>query len=79
MPVGSCRTDRRHDGADQLIGQRADVVVPGQALSLRRCDVTAGGLAVHASPLGCLPEPCPLQPTAEHLTHLNHTDLPESH
>ena len=79
MPVGTLRSDRRHDRADQLIGQRADVVVQGQTLGLRRRLIAAGRLAVHARPLGCLPEPGSLQPTAQHLTHLNHTDLPESH
>ena len=79
VPVGTRRSDRGDHGADQLIGQRLDACLPDQALGLRGPDIAASGLAVHARPLRCLPEPGSIQPTAQHLTHLNHTDLPESH
>ena len=52
--------------------------VPGQALGLGRPDIPAGGLAVHARPLGDPAQANTLEPTTQHLTHLNHTDLPES-
>jgi len=79
VSVRPSRADRGDHRADQVIGQRLDTSIPAQALSLGRRDVAAGGLAVDPRPLGDLPKTGPFQPTAEHLTHFNHTDLPESH
>ncbi len=79
MPVQPHRSYRRDDHADQLIGQSRDTILPTKTPGLGCRDVTTSGLAVHTRPLCRPPEPSPLQPTAEHLTHLNHTDLPETH
>jgi hypothetical protein len=76
MSVWTSRANHGHHRADQIIGQRLDTLLARQALSLARSDVAAGGLAVNPRPLGDLPQPGPLKPTAQHLTH---TDLPKSH
>ena len=79
VPVRACRTDRVDDLADELVGDRAHARVADQPSGLGRGDVPASGLAVHPRPLGRLPQPRSLQPRTQHLTHLNHADLPESH
>ena len=42
-------------------------------------DVAAGGLAVHPRSARDRPQPVAFQPRPQHLTHLDHTDLPETH
>ncbi len=79
MPARTRRADRGDHRTDQPIGQRLDTYLPGQALSLGRRHIAAGGLAVHARPLSDLAQTGSLEPTAKHLSYLNHTDLPESH
>jgi hypothetical protein len=78
VPVGPTRADRRDHRTDQLIRDRR-AGLPTETLRFGRSDISAGGLAVHPRPLRGLPQTGSLEPTAEHLTHLNHTDLPESH
>ncbi len=78
-PVRTCRPHRLDHRADQLVGHRPHPGVTGQAGSLGRGDVPACSLAIHPRPLSDLPQPQALKPRPEHLTHLNHTDLPESH
>jgi hypothetical protein len=79
VPIGARRADSGHHRTDQLIGQRLDSCDLREALGLGRSDIAASGLAVHPRPLRDLPKTGSLEPTPEHLTHLNHTDLPESH
>lgn len=79
VPVRPRRPDRVDHLPDQLIGDRLHAGVADQAGSLGRSDVPTGRLAVHPRPLGDLPQPVPFQPGSEHLTDLNHADLPESH
>jgi hypothetical protein len=79
VSVRARRADRGHHRADQLIGQRLDTVVAAQALGLGRSDVPASRLAIHPRPFGDLAQTGPFEPTPEHLSYLNHTDLPESH
>jgi hypothetical protein len=79
VPVRTSRTDHSNHRADQLISQRRDPRLPGQPFSLSRNHVAAGGLAVHPRPLRNRAQTSPVEPPAQHLTHLNHTDLPESH
>ena len=78
-PFGRAGRTASTTSPDQLIGDRIHTGLPGQPRSLGRLDVPAGGLAVHPRPLGDRPQPVALQPRPQHLTHLNHTDLPESH
>jgi hypothetical protein len=72
------RPDLRDHQADQLV-----VDLParpaGQARLLRRPNISAGRLPVHPSRLGGLPQTLPAHPAAQHLTNLEHIDLPETH
>jgi len=77
--VRSSRTDHGEHRTDQLIGHRLDPGLPRQAFGLGRNHVAAGGLAVHPRPLRDRAQTGSFEPPPEHLTHLNHTDLPESH
>ena len=79
VPVRPRGPDRLDHRTDELIGDRLRPGVAGQASGLGSGDVTAGGLAVHPRPLSDLPHPVPLQPRPQHLTDLDHADLPEPH
>jgi len=79
VAVRSSRTDHGEHRTDQLITERLDPGLPLQARGLSSSDIAAGGLAVHPRALRDLPQPNPSEPPPEHLSHLNHTDLPESH
>ena len=82
VPGGSDRADRLDDQPDQLVGDRLlhrHTGLAGKSLRLGRLDIAAGGLAVHSRPLRDLPQPRTLEPGPQHLTHLDHADLPESH
>ena len=79
MSVRPRWADRGEHRTDQLITERLDPGLPLQARGLSSSDIAAGGLAVHPRALRDLPQPDPSEPTTEHLSHLNHTDLPESH
>ena len=78
-PFGSDRADRLDHQPDQLVAHRLRAGLAGQARGLGRLDIPAGGLAVHPRPARDLPQPLTLEPDPQHLTHLDHADLPESH
>ena len=82
------RMDTASTQPDQRVGDRVRTGVTGQPRVLGRVDIPAGGLAIHPCPGRDLPQPLTLQPGPQpltlqpglqHLTHLDHTDLPESH
>ena len=82
VPGGPDRADRLEDQPDQLVGDRLvhrHTGLARQPLRLGRLDIAPSGLAVHPRPLRDLPQPSSLEPGPQHLTHLDHTDLPESH
>ena len=74
MSIRACWANRGH----QLIAQRFKAVLAHQALDLGGIDEAAGGLAIDP-PLGDLPQTGSFEPTPEHLSYLNHADLPKSH
>lgn len=79
MTVRASRAHRGDHGSDQLVRQRLGAILPGQARLDRRVDIPPGGLAVHPRAPGHRPQASPLQPPPQHLTHLDHADLPERH
>jgi hypothetical protein len=79
MTVWASRAHRGDHRSDQLVTQRLDPGLPRQPRSYRSLDIPPGGLAVHPRALGHRPQAGSLQPSPQHLTHLDHTDLPERH
>jgi hypothetical protein len=79
VPTRPHRPDRLRDLADQLIGQLRHPAITGQPSLLGRSHIPAGRLAVHPRLLGHLPQPRPRQPRPQHLTNLDHGNLPERH
>jgi hypothetical protein len=74
--MGAYRLDH---AAHQLVGELLLAAGADQAQRLRRADIPANGLAVHA----CQPldrtQPLAAQPQTQQFSNLKHTDLPERH
>ena len=73
------RPHRGHHLPHQLVGQlplTAVAVEPGRQ---RRVHIVTRGLAVDTRLPGHLPQPLPGQPGTQHLSNLDHRNLPEHH
>lgn len=79
VPIRAGRADRLDHHPDQLVVDRINPGLAGQARGLRGLHIAARSLAVHPCTAGHHPQPLTLQPAPQHLTNLNHADLPESH
>jgi len=79
VPVRPSRADPLHHQPHQLVGEPFRAGVAGQPGRLRGSDIPAGRLPVHPRPGPDRPQPVTLQPGPQHLTHLDHADLPETH
>jgi hypothetical protein len=79
VPADPGRADRGHHRADQLVRQLLLPAVTDQPGRLPGLHIPAGRLAVHPGPLGRRPQPGTRQPAPQHLSHLDHTNLPERH
>jgi hypothetical protein len=79
VTIRAGRAHRCDDCCDELVVQRIDTGVPAQALRHGSLDIPPGGLAVYPRSLGHRSQAGSLQPAPQHLTHLDHVDLPERH
>lgn len=78
-PVRPVRAHPLEHPADELIGQLAFAAVTSQAQLDRGVDVPADRLAVHSRRLGDRPLTLTPQPQPQHLSNLDHTNLPVRH
>ena len=76
MTLGAVRAHHGNHRADQLVTELINTTLTIQPRCHRGLNVAAGGLAVHPGPGGHHPQAHPQQPYPQHLTNLDHRNLP---
>jgi hypothetical protein len=79
MTVGAMRTHRLHHQTEEHVAQLLVPVIADQAKADSGIHVAAHGLAIHTGQPLCHSDALAGQPQPQHLSNLEHSDLPERH
>jgi hypothetical protein len=78
-PTGTDRAHSRHHLTDHLVRQLSETTLATHPSRLSSSHIPAGRFAVHPRLPGHRAQPPTAQPPPQHLTHLNHRNLPKRH